>query len=328
MTPRAAVRKLLVVVLALGASASALAQDLSSKPIRLIVGLAAGSGVDALARVYAQKLSEVLNTPVYVENKPGAAQIVAIRALESSPPDGHTLYLAIGSALSQGPGIRRDLPYDPLKSFTFVAQVGTAPGVIHVHPDVPIKSVAELIAYAKANPGKLTFGTAGIGSAGHLGAEFFMNLTGVKLSHVPFKSDPEAAREVAAGTVNMAFTLGSAAAPLAEAGKLRPIMIIGTQRFSSMPNVPSAMESGVAGLENIAPYTYYGVVGPPGLPAAIVDKVNRAVNEASKKPDVIAYLQKASIDPVSTTPPEFRAFAEKEIAKWRKVGENVKIEWY
>ena len=200
--------------------------------------------------------------------------------------------------------------------------------MIHVHPDVPIKSVAELIAYAKANPGKLTFGTAGIGSAGHLGAEFFMNLTGVKLTHVPFKSDPEAAREVAAGTVNMAFTLGSAAAPLAEAGKLRPIMIIGTQRFSSMPNVPSAVESGVAGLENIAPYTYYGVVGPPGLPAAIVDKVNRAVNEASKKPDVIAYLQKASIDPVSTTPPEFRAFVEKEIAKWRKVGENVKIEWY
>ncbi|MBK8739884.1 MAG: tripartite tricarboxylate transporter substrate binding protein [Betaproteobacteria bacterium] len=324
-------RTLLIAATAFAASASALAQSgaqaYPSKPIRLIVGLAPGSAVDLLGRQYAQKMSEILNTPVYVENKPGAGQILAIRTLEQAPPDGYTLYMAIGSALSQGPGIRKDLPYDPLKAFSFVAQVGTVAGMIYAHADVPVQNVAELISYAKANPDKLSYASAGMGTAGHLCAEYFMFLTGTKLHHVPYRSDPEGAREAAAGNINLSFGVGRAGAPLAETGRLRPIMVIGAQRVSYFPNVLHAGEANVPGLENIGPYSFYGVVGPAGMPAEIVDKLNRAVNQATVSPDQAANLKNAYIDPITATPQDFRAFVEKEIAKWRKLGENVKIEF-
>ncbi|WP_137894406.1 tripartite tricarboxylate transporter substrate-binding protein [Ramlibacter sp. 2FC] len=326
------IRSILVIAAALVVPTVSMAQAASdtaypTRPLRLIVGFAAGSSADALARLYAQKLSEVLGQTVYVENKPGAGQINAIRTLQMSPADGHTIYLATGSSLSQGPGIRKDLPYDPLKAFSFIGHLGTAGGMIYVHPDVPVRTVGELITYSKENPNKLSYGTAGVGSAGHLGAEFFMNLTGAKLFHVPFKSDPEAAREVAAGTVQVAFTLGRAMAPLAEANKVRPLMAINAKRLSFLPNVPSASETGVKDLESIGPFTYYGLVGPTGLPAPIIDKLNRAINQISAQPDLVTQLQNYFIDPMPATPHQFQSFVEKEIAKWRKVGNNVKIEF-
>lgn len=298
----------------------------SAKAIKLIVGFAAGSSADALARLYAQKLSEQLSTPVFVENKPGAGQIPAIRALEMAPVDGHTLYLATGSSLSQGPGIRTDLPYDPLKSFSFVAQVGTSGGAISVNSTLPVRSIADLVAYSKANPGKLSYATAGVGSAGHLCAEYFIHLSGAQMVHVPYKSDPDAGREAAAGTVQVAFTLGRVVVPLASADRVRPLMAIDARRLPYLPNVPSAGETGVKGLEEIAPYTYYGLVGPVGLPAEVIRTVNEAVNKISMQPDVAMQLRNSFISPVTASPAEFRAYVEKEIAKWRKVASHVKIE--
>ncbi|HYF19844.1 MAG TPA: tripartite tricarboxylate transporter substrate-binding protein [Ramlibacter sp.] len=315
------------VAFAAAASAMAQAQPYPSRPIRLIAGLAPGSAVDALARQYAQKLSEILKTNVIVENKPGAGQIVAINAITAAPPDGYTLYMGIGSALSQGPGIRKDLPYDPLKAFTFIAHVGSLAGMIYGSPTAPVQNFSELMAFAKANPSKLNYASAGQGTAGHLGAELFQFQTGTKLFHVPFRSDPEAAREAAAGTVNLAFVIGPSGSALAEAGKLRPLMVIGAKRVPYLPNVPSAAEVNVPGLENIGPFTHYGIVGPAGMPPAIVERLNQAINQATASPEVGGYLRNVHIEPSSASPQEFRSYVEREIVKWRKLGENVKIEF-
>ena len=322
-------KTLVLAVAAFAAAAPAFAQSqpYPSRPIKLIAGLAPGSAVDTLARQYAQKLSEILKTSVIVENKPGAGQIVAINAITAAPPDGYTLYMGIGSALSQGPGIRKDLPYDPLKAFTFVAHVGSLSGMIYASSAAPVQNIDELVSYAKANPGKLSFASAGQGTAGHLGAEYFQYLTGTKLFHVPFRSDPEAAREAAAGTVNLAFVVGPAGAALVDGGKLRPLMVIGAKRVPYLPNVPSAAEVNVRGLENIGPFTHYGIVGPAGMPPAVVERLNQAINQATASTEVAGYLRNVHIEPSSATPQEFRDYVEKEIAKWRKLGENVKIEF-
>ncbi|CAN7348398.1 Bug family tripartite tricarboxylate transporter substrate binding protein [Variovorax sp. LjRoot178] len=318
---------LAMAALASTAPAFAQAQAYPSRPIRLIAGLAPGSAVDALSRQYAQKLSEILKTSVIVENKPGAGQIVAINAITAAQPDGYTLYMGIGSALSQGPGIRKDLPYDPLKAFTFIAHVGSLAGMIYASSTAPVQNFSELVSYAKANPSTLNYASAGQGTAGHLGAELFQYLTGTKLFHVPFRSDPEAAREAAAGTVNLAFVVGPAGAALAEAGKLRPLMVIGAKRVAYLPNVPNAAEVKVRGLESIGPFTHYGIVGPAGMPPAVVEKLNQAINQATASPEVAAYLKNVHIEPSSASSQEFRSYVENEIAKWRKLGENVKIEF-
>jgi tripartite-type tricarboxylate transporter receptor subunit TctC len=320
-------KTLVVATFAVAACTSALAQAYPSRPIRLIAGLAPGSAVDTLARQYAQKLSEILKTTVYVENKPGAAQIVAINALKAAPPDGYTLYMAIGSAMSQGPGIRKDLPYDPLKAFTFIGQVGSLSGMIYASSAAPVHNIDELLAYAKANPSSLDYASAGVGTAGHLSAEYFQFITGTKLFHVPFRSDPEAAREAAAGTVKLAFVVGPAGSGLAELGKLRPIMVIGPKRVPYLPDVPSAAEVKVRGLENMGPFTYYGILGPAGMPPALVETINHAVNEATASPQVAAFLHGVYIEASPATPQEFKANVEKEIAKWHKLGENVKIDF-
>ena len=303
------------------------AQQYPSHPIKIIVGFAPGSGSDALGRYYGQKLSEILNTPVIIDNKAGAGQIVAIRALMGAPADGYTLFLGTGSALGQGPGLRKDLPYDPLKDFSLVAQFGTIAGAIYVNSGLPIRTLPELIAYARANPGKLSYSSAGLGSAGHLGAEYFMSLTGTKLLHIPYKSDADAAREVAAGTVNMGFTLARFAVPLAAADKVRPLMVIHTSRIPDLPNIPSSTEVGVKGMRNMAPFTYYGFVGPAGMPANVIDQLNRAFNRISAAPETAVQLQQAYITPVTGTAAEFRVFVDKDIDKWRELGKTVKIDF-
>jgi tripartite-type tricarboxylate transporter receptor subunit TctC len=302
------------------------AQQYPTQPIKIIVGFAPGSGADTLGRFYGQKLSELLKTPVIVDNKAGAGQMVAIRALIGSPPDGYTLFLATGSALGQGPGIRKDLPYDPIKDFSLIAQIGTSAGAIYTNAKVPIRSVPELIAYAKSHPGKLSYSSAGVGSAGHLNAEYFMHVTGTKLFHIPYKSDAEAAREAAAGTVDMAFTLARFVVPLAAADKVRPLMAIDADRVADLPNVPSAAQVGVKGLHDMAPFTYYGFVGPVGMPANVIDRLNQALATIASAPDTAIQLQKAYVTPVSGSPAQFRAFVEKDIAKWRELGKSVKIE--
>lgn len=319
-------RKVCVSLAVIGFAGTAAAQAYPSKPIKLMVGFGPGGGGDNVARLYALKLQEVLNTPVIVENKPGASQLLAIRPLMAAPADGYTLVLTSGSALAQGPGIRKDLPYDPLKDFSLVSMMATQPGVFLVNPSLPVRTMPELIAYAKANPGKLNFGSAGLGAANHLQMEYLMSKTGTSMVHVPFKNDGEVAREVASGTLQVSLASAQNTIPLTLDNRVRAIGVAGSKRLTAIPNVPLLSEGGVAELKDIESYTWFAVVGPAGMPAAIVNRLNEAINQVSAMPDVATRMREGLFcDPVIGTPSDFRSFLEKDLARWRELGKTVKI---
>ncbi len=316
-------------ILALGAGAifsrPLLAQPGRGRPIRLLVGFSAGSGADNVARLYASHLMEILGAPVIVDNKPGASQLLAIRPMLAAQPDGLTLTLAGGSALGQGPGVRKDLPYDPLKDFSLIGMIATAPGVLFVHPSIPVSSMRELIVYVKANPSKLNYGSAGVGSANHLQIEYIKKVTGVELTHIPYKSDQEVAREVAAGSVHVGLTLAQFAIPFASSGRLKAIAVTGTERLPALPNVPSFAEAGIDELKGID-FTFYGLIGPARMDHQLIAKLNQAINEVGKNPDVANQIKKLSCNPVQRSPEDFRRYLEKEIARWRELGKTVRID--
>lgn len=321
-------RKFLALSAAMACSPAALAQTSAfpSRPIRILVGFGAGGAADVLIRVIAKDLGEVLNTPVIIDNKPGAFQLMAINPLLASAPDGYTLFFGAASSLASGPGVKKDLPYDPLKNFTLLSRVATAPGVFFVHPDLPIQSMADLVRYAKANPGKLNYGSAGMGSSNHLQTEYLKKASGIDLVHVPFKSDQDVVREVAAGNIQFALTVAQAAIPLAQSGKIRPLAVTGAKRLAALPQVRTMKETGVAELESIDSYTFYGMVGPAGMPPAIVGRLNEAINKVLVRPAVAQRLQESMfLDVVTESPAQFGAYLEKEMVKWKELGKTLSL---
>lgn len=305
-------------------SVSAVADSYPSRPIRLLVGFAAGGTTDAIARFYAQKLSVELKTPVVVENKPGAGQIVAIRSLKSATPDGYTLYMGTGSALSQSPGVRNDLPYDPLKDFTFVGLVGTAQGVIIANKDVPAKTLRELVGYAAAHPGQLNFGSSGIGSASHLAGEYMSKVSGMSMTHVPYKADADIVQAMYTGSVQVGIAPVQGAVTALTSGKVRALAVTGTRRIATMPDVASVSEAGLKGFEGLDPYTYYGMLGPIGMPEEIVRKLNEAMNRVSASPSVATQVrEKLYAEPATSTPQGFRKQVQDDINRWRQFSKLV-----
>ena len=320
----------LTLVAALGMTAAlsfpSAAQQFPSKAIRILVAFGPGGTTDSVARLYGQKMSELLKTPVIVENRPGGNQLTAIRALQNSSPDGYTLYLGTGSSLVQNPALRKELPYDPLKDFTPIGLAVTNPGVVYVNPDLPVHSIDELVAYSAAHPGKLNYGSAGIGTAGHLGIEALMSVTGMKLTHVPYKSDADAIREAMVGTVQVGMMPTLNAVPFIKAGKIRAIAVTTMQRVLELPDVPSLTESGIKGLTALDPHTFEGFVGPAGMSPSVVATLNEAVNKISGMPDVAARVREnLHSEPATSTPSSFREFIEKEIATWKELGKTVKL---
>ena len=306
---------------------AATAQPFPSRTVRLLVGFGAGGGTDAIARLYATQLAPILGVPVIVENRPGASQLLAIRPLLAAAPDGHTLFVGVGSSLGQGPGARKDLPYDPVKDFSLIAMMATSAGVFYVHPSVPARTLAELVTYAKANPGKLNYGSAGLGAANHLQTEYFMQLTGTSLAHIPYKSDQDVAVETAAGTLQFSLTIAQTAVPLITAGKLVALAVTGSKRLAALPNVPTTAESPAQELRGLDAYTYYGLVGPAGVPAAVMERLNDAVNKVSAMPDVASRLRDGLMfEPAIMTQAEFRRYIERDLARWREVGKSVKLD--
>jgi tripartite-type tricarboxylate transporter receptor subunit TctC len=313
-------------VVTLGLSLPAGAQQFPSRPIKIIVAFGPGGTTDLVARLYGQKMSELLNTPVIVENKPGGNQLTAIRFIQNSPPDGYTLYLGTGSSLVQNPALRKELPYDPLKDFTLVGLAVTNPGVVYVNPELPVHSIDELVAYSAAHPGKLNYGSAGFGTAGHLGIEALMSVTGMKLTHVPYKSDADAIREAMVGTVQVGMMPTLNAVPFIKAGKIRAIAVTTLQRVPDLPDVPSLSEGGIKGLTALDPHTFEAFVGPAGIPPGIVTTLNEAINKISAMPDVVIRVRdNLHSEPATSTPASFREFLEKEIAKWKELGKTVTL---
>ncbi|MEX3959388.1 Bug family tripartite tricarboxylate transporter substrate binding protein [Trinickia sp. EG282A] len=287
-----------------------------SRPIRLLVGFNAAGATDTIARYYASKLGDVLRTNVYVENRPGAYQMIAIRTLKAASADGYTLFLITGSAASQYPALQNDLPYDPQKDFSFIGLVGEAPGVIVASRSLPVSDIADLVRYCKARPGLLNFGSSGIGSASHIQMEYLSNLAGIRMTHIPFKADAEIVTALLSGSVQIGMTPVQGALPAIQSGMVRALAVTGKRRIDSLPNVPTLGEARIPGLENVDPYTYYVLVGPKGLPVDITRQLNDAINAVSRMPETVAYMHKLGYEPGISTPQSVQDYVARDTRKW------------
>ncbi len=232
---RISIKKMIFLGMAALTIGSVSAQSYPSKPIKILVGFSPGGSADTLARIYAKKLQEALHTPVIVENKPGASQLVASRSLMASAPDGYTFWFATSSALVQLPAIRSDLPYDPLKSFSLVAQVAEVDAVFGINSELPVRNIKEFISLLKQKPGQLNYASAGIGTANHLLAEYFKILTNTSITHVPYKSDGEVARELISGGSDFAVIATGSLPQVMSQPKFRALSVVGPQRIKSLP---------------------------------------------------------------------------------------------
>ncbi|CAN7142118.1 MULTISPECIES: Bug family tripartite tricarboxylate transporter substrate binding protein [unclassified Variovorax] len=322
----AIVRTLAMACAAALVAGGAHAQQFPSRPIKILIGYGAGGGTDSLARLYAAKLQEVLNTPVVIDNKPGASELLAAQPVMNAAPDGYTLWIGTGGALAQNPGVRRDLPYDVLKNFTPIALLAEAEAVLILKPGVPVSSLPELVDYGKANPGKLNYGSGGIGSGNHLQMEYLISVTGASFTHIPYKSEAEITRDAMAGNVDLSMITAQFAVPLVNEGKVKAIAVTGAQRLKSLPNVPSVAEAGGSALKSMGSYTFFGLMGPARMPAPIVQRLNEAFNKVSAMPEVDQRMREVMfLRPKVAPPEEYRQYLERELAKWRELSKTVKI---
>ena len=307
---------ILAAIAMLGIAAPALAQTYPDRLIRMIVPFPPGGPVDTIARIVTQGLPQILGQTVIIENRAGASGTIGARAVAASPADGYTLLFGNISSLVVTPVVTNNRDFDPDKTFTAVAKTSQNYEVLVVHPDFPAKSVRELVAYAKANPGKLNFGSAGIGNATHLAAELFKQRTGVDIVHVPYKGAFEAVTGVMAEQVQMFFGDIGGVLPLIREGRVRALGISSEKRSADVPTLPTMIESGVPGYVVL---TYTGVVAPAATPDQIVQKLNAALNASLRTPEAAAALRRIGAESESSSAQDFAAFLSAERDKWREV---------
>ena len=311
-------------LLAAGALACTLAQAQTypTKPITIVVPASPGGAIDLAARLIGQKLSDTWGQSVVIDNKAGATGIIGTDLIAKAPPDGHTLVL-VASSHAINPSMVRKLPYDTLKSFEPVVLTHVVPLMLVVAPSVPAKSVSELIAYGKANPGKLSFASSGSGGAPHFSGELFKSMAGLDMVHIPYKGSTLAHPDLIAGRVSLMFDTVAAINVQVKAGTVRPLAVTTSRRASVAPTVPTMAEAGMAGYETS---TWGGLLAPAGTPKPVVAKLNAEVNRILALPDVRQRLQDAGIEPGGGTPQQFSDFLVVEMAKWGKVARDAGIQ--
>ena len=310
-------------LLAPAAVTEAHAQGYPSRPIRLVVPFPPGGSTDILARALGQKLAENLGQPIVIDNRPGAGGSIGADAAAKAAPDGHTLMMGHLGTLAVNPSIYKNLPYDPVKSFTPVSLMAIVPSVLVVNPRVPAASAAELITYARANPGKLTYGSAGAGSTSHLTTEYFKLSTGTDILHVPYKGIGPMLTDLISGQISMGLNGAPAVMPHVNSGRLRALAVSGLKRLDSLPQIPTLDEAGVKGFDASG---WYGIVAPAGTPRSIVTKLNAEIRRITRTPDLRARLDNEGAIPAPGSPEEFAAFIASEIARWGAVLKRAGIE--
>lgn len=291
------------------------AQGYPSKPITLVVPFTPGGSTDILARLIGQKLEAALGQAVVIENKPGAGGSVGSAAVANAAPDGHTLLLAHIGTLAVNPGLYPNLPYNPLKSFAFISMLARVHNVLAVPPGLPVSSVSEFIAYARARPGQLNYASGGNGSAAHIATEALADAAGLKLQHVPYRGTSPAVQDLLGGRVQLMLTGAPVLLPLVRDGQLRALGVSGLRRIAHAPEIPTLAEAGP--LPGFEASQWYGLVTTAGTPPAILDRLMRETHAALAAPDVAGKLTPQGADVWTTSPAEFRAHVEAEIPHWK-----------
>jgi tripartite-type tricarboxylate transporter receptor subunit TctC len=298
-----------------------LAQNYPSKPIRFIVGFAPGGPNDIIARIIGQKLSETFGVPVPVDNRPGADSMIGTQLAARAAPDGYTISMISASAAIH-PSVYNNIPYDIVKDFSHVAVLASGAFVLVVNPTLPVKSVKDLIAVAKARPGQLNFASSGAGGTLHLSGELFKSLAHVNMNHIPYKGGAPAITDVVTGQVELMFSPIAIAMPHVEAGKLRPIAVTAAKRWPALPDLPTIVESGVPGYESTG---WYGVVAPARTPREIVTRLNQEIVKLLGRADVRQQLASFDLEPVGSSPEQMTSHLKADIVKWAKVVKDAKL---
>ena len=307
----------LFAALSIAAAAPAAAQQYPSRPVTIVVPFAAGGGSDLLARLVAQRLEQRLGRPFLIENRPGAGTSLAAMMVVRAPPDGYMLMQATSSTMAINVSMAKQLPYDPTKDLTPVALLTASPFLLSVRADSPVKSVADLIALAKAKPGALNYASAGPGSMHHLSTELMLSLTGTSMVHVPYKGTPPAINDLLAGHIHVLFGDGPSVIPQVQQGKLRVLASSMAMRSIELPDVPTMQEAGVKGFESAS---WQMIVAPSATPAAIVTLLNNEVRAIFSDDEVKKELGRRGMGPQVTESPEaLREFVKAEIARWSPI---------
>jgi tripartite-type tricarboxylate transporter receptor subunit TctC len=292
------------------------AQTYPNRAITLVIPFAPGGSTTIVGRGIADKMSELLGEKIVVDNRPGAGGTVGTKAVAKSEPDGYTLVLGYTGTLAIGPSLYKNVGYDPRKDFAPIGLIGNAPNSLVVHPSFPANTIAELIAYAKANPGKVNFGSAGAGTVSHITGEYFAASAGIKLVHIPYKGTGPALTDLLGGHIPMAFAPIPASHPNVSAGKLRALAVTSTTRSSLMPDVPTISETVLPGFDASL---YYGLAAPAGTPRPVIDKLNKALRDALASDEVKRQLAQDGTEITPGTPEDYAAFIDKDEKKWSQL---------
>ena len=291
----------------------ALAQNYPVKPIRIIVPQSAGGSTDLAARVVTQRLDDALKQPIVVDNRPGAGSINGTDLVAKAPPDGYTL-LAVAASFTITPSLRKKLPFDPVRDFLPVSQLASLPHVLVLHPSVPVKTVKELIAFAKEKPGQLNCASSGVGTSTHLAAEQFMYMTGTRMLVVPYKGGAPGVIALLGGQVQVYFATISTALPHIRTGKLHALAVTSAKRSSVAPELPTVSEAGVTGYEHSS---WVGILAPAKTPRHVIEKLNTEIVKIVNAPDVKAVFLRDGLESVGNSPREFETIIKAEVAKWQ-----------
>lgn len=320
--PKTLTRRMALAAALLGTALGATAQSYPDKPIRLVAPSSPGDAPDVIARLIAVKLAAVLGQPVVVENRPGAGGVVGSEVVAKSLPDGYTLIMGNAGSHGINAAVYARLPYDIQRDFAPVTQVAVAPNIMVINPAIPAKTVAEFIAYAKSQPGKLSYASGGNGSSAHMSMELFKSMADLDIQHVPYKGSTPALTDLVAGQVAVFIGNIPPTVPLVKGGKLRALAVTTMARSQLMPELPTIHEAGLQGYETVA---WFGVLAPAETSPAIVQKLSTEIGKIARSPDMRERLLAMGAEPVGGTPAEFKAVIDRDIAKWKPLAQKVGI---